>query len=41
MDDYVFATAALTERSTSARVADGWDWDRSMSDHAPLVVEIA
>jgi len=39
MDDYIFATPALADRFIFAGVAPEWDWNPSLSDHAPLVAK--
>ncbi len=39
-DDYLYATPALEKSLTFAGVAPAWDWDRRLSDHAPLIANL-
>lgn len=40
-DDYMFATSSLADRMRRAEVHPGWDWTSTLSDHAPLVADVA
>lgn len=41
MDDCFLAAADLAAQISSAGPASGWDWDRNLSDHAPLVATLS